>query len=72
MLPQPLKFWFGAQFPESIAILNEARLSMMIERIQRGQVEGFIFDRRQLAWTWEGIQDDLDRTAQAGRIAALN
>ncbi|UPL01948.1 hypothetical protein LCI18_012882 [Fusarium solani-melongenae] len=57
MMSQPLGFWLGPCFRESIAIQNEARLSMMIERIQRGQVEGFVFDRRELAW--------------AGRIAAL-
>lgn len=58
MLPQPLAFFLSLRARESIARLNEARLSMMIERIQRGQVEGFVFDREELAWTWEGMQDD--------------
>ncbi|RSL55715.1 hypothetical protein CEP54_009267 [Fusarium duplospermum] len=72
MLPQTVDFFISSQFLEAIAIVNEARLGMMIERIQRGQVEGFVFDRQDLAWTWEGIQDDFVRAANDGWIAALN
>ncbi|RMJ19932.1 hypothetical protein CDV36_000370 [Fusarium kuroshium] len=56
---------------ESIATQNEERLGMMIERIQRGQVDGFFFDRQQLAWTWEGMQDDLTRTAASNQDAEM-
>ncbi|RSL53434.1 hypothetical protein CEP51_014891 [Fusarium floridanum] len=72
MLPQRFDFFLAPGVRESIATQNEERLSTMIERIQRGQVDGFVFDREQLAWTWEGMQDDFFREANDGRIGALN
>ncbi|KAL2670494.1 hypothetical protein Neosp_014282 [[Neocosmospora] mangrovei] len=70
MLPQPLDFFISPHVRESIATQNEARLNMMIERIQRGQMD-FVFDRRQLVWTWEGMRGDLIRAAEEDRITAL-
>ncbi|RSM14837.1 hypothetical protein CDV31_005271 [Fusarium ambrosium] len=72
MLPQRFDFFLAPGIRESIATQNEERLSMMIERIQRGEVDGFFFDRQQLIWTWEGMQDEFVQEANNGRIGALN